>query len=165
MEITDELTLAVERLCGCGFNSSLISNSFLSCFDDSPQHVTYRAVLTGTPTLPTVELASLIHQWTRDTRNVIVQSAGLSVNSTCPLVIVDRDSPECPKDLTNRSSLAPGTPPPSGEIPLDIGPIVGGVIGGLVGLVTMAVLIIVVVVLSLRHHRSGSRDVETKDKE
>ena len=52
-----------------------------------------------------------------------------------------------------------------GEIPLDTAPNVGGVIGGLIGLVTMAVLIIVVVVLSLRHHRSGSRDVETKDKE
>ncbi len=46
-DITNRLTQGIETQCACGFNSSLILNSFIVCFDGSPSHVTYRAVLTG----------------------------------------------------------------------------------------------------------------------
>ena len=155
-DITRELSQGVSEVCGCDFNSSLISRPFIRCFDDSPQHVTYRAVLTGTPTASTVELVSLIDQWIAMTETIIVQSTGLSIDSTCPLVIVDGDSPECSQDLTNRSSRA------TSAIPTEASTIalVGGVIGGVMGLVTVVVVVLTVVVL-VRHHRSGPRNVTT----
>ena len=145
-DITSELIQGVSGMRGCGFNSTLISRPFIRCFDDSPQLVTYRAVLTGTLTASTVELVSLIDQWIAMTETIIVQSTGLSIDSTCPLVIVDRDSPECSQDLTNRSSVQlEGTTPM-----LEVGAIVGGAAGGLVGLVAIVTLVLAAVVLSHR---------------
>ena len=147
-------------MCEYGFNSSLISRPFIRCFDDSPQHVTYRAVLTGTPTVSTLKLVSLIGQWFAITETIIVQSTGLSIDSTCPLVIVDRDSSECPQDFLNRSSLVTSATPAE----ISTGALVGGLIGGLVGLIALVGIVSTVAVL-LRHHRPGSTDMTTKDTE
>ena len=104
MDITNKLVLGVEQQCGCGFNHSHISYSSIRCFVASPQHVTYRAVLSGTPSVSTVEVTSLIGQWitmTDHTHETIrVQSVELDVNSTCPLVIVDFDAPDCLESIT-----------------------------------------------------------------
>ena len=90
-------------LYGCDFNHSHISYSSIRCFVASPQHVTYRAVLSGTPSVSTVEVTSLIHQWITTTdythETIRVQSVELDVNSTCPLVIVDFDAPDCPESI------------------------------------------------------------------
>jgi len=45
---------------------------------EASQHVIYRAMLTGTTTVSTVELTSLAHQWI----GVIVQSNKLIMDST-----------------------------------------------------------------------------------
>ena len=162
MEVTNELILGVDCLCGCGLNSSLISSSFLRCFDNSPQHVTYRAVLTRAPTLSTVELASLIRQWIEMIETIIVQSIGLSVDRMCPLVIVNYDSHECPEDITNCSSSSntpnniPTNAPSSSNTPTTLNPgaIVGGVVGGVVGLVAVIMLVSVVIILLHRFNNT-----------
>ena len=118
--------------------------------------MTYRAVLTGTPTASTVELAFFIDQWTALTETIIVQSTGLSIDSTCPLVIVDRDSPECPLDLTNRSVSATSAAPSEENTPV----VAGGVTGGLVGVISMVVLVTVVVVIATRCHKSKGKSTE-----
>ncbi|XP_064386500.1 CUB and sushi domain-containing protein 3-like isoform X1 [Halichondria panicea] len=61
-DITNSLTQGIESQCACGFNSSLVLNPFIICFDDSPSHVTYRAVLTGTESISTIQLARLMEQ-------------------------------------------------------------------------------------------------------
>ena len=89
---------------GVGFSPSLLTDEFIDCFEGSSSHVTYRAVLTGSENSSVVELISLIEQWIRDTRSIIVQSTRLGLTNTCPVVIADRDSPECPEDITNRTA-------------------------------------------------------------
>ena len=151
-EITDQLLQAMGNLCRCGFNSSHVSDSFIRCFDASPHHVTYRAVLTRTPTVSTVQLVSLITQWLT-IPGILVQSIELSTDRRCPLVIADLDSPECPKSLTTRSQPTPNVEP----MTLNIGAIVGGVIAGLVCLVLLALVSVVtcaVVFLSRRSKRT-----------
>ena len=156
-DITNQLSVGVERLCGCGFNSTLLSDQFIRCFDNSPQRVTYRAVLTGTPTLSTVELASLVNQWIRDSGRIVVQSVRFTLSNDCPLVIADVEGPECPGDLINRTA---------GETSIgntvNIGAVVGGVVGGVLALVITVVFAAAVVVLVIRHRRSGSEDFNTK---
>ena len=173
MDITNKLVLGVEQQCGCGFNHSHISNSSIRCFVASPQHVTYRAVLSGTPSVSTVEVTSLIGQWitmTDHTHETIrVQSVELDVNSTCPLVIVDFDAPDCPESNTtgpNSKSSNPTTRPwpKSTETvavdSLNTSAIVGGVIAGLVGLMFLALTFVVTIaVLSHRSkHSTGSAE-------
>ena len=173
MDITNKLVLGVEQQCGCGFNHSHISNSFIRCFVASPQQMTYRTVLSGTTSVSTLEVAFLIRQWitmTDHTHETIrVQSVELDVNSTCPLVIVDFDAPDCPESITtgpNPKSSNPTTRPwpTSTETmavdSLNTSAIVGGVIAGLVGLMFLGLTFVVTIaVLSHRSkHSTGSTE-------
>ena len=157
-DITTGLVQGVERLCGCGFNTSFVSNPFLQCYDeDSPKHVTYRAVLVETSQATTVELVSYIKQWIQNTQRVVVQSFALGINTTCPVVIVDFNSPECPEAIDVRST----SPPPIDPVPSDIGSIIGGVVAGVFVLVVIVAAVIVIVLLVVRQRRIGSTDVQT----
>ena len=165
-DITNRLIQGVVSLCTCDFNSSLLVNPFIVCFDGSQQYVTYRATLTGTNALSARELVMLVKQWIESDPFVVVQSAGLGVTNTCPVVITSVNSPECPQDITNRSlTTSPSTtdstttsptPPPSTVV--NIGAVVGGVVAGVL---TIAVIVLVILLLLslLRARRSGSKDI------
>ena len=59
-DITNRLVQEVVGQCQCQFDSRYITDSGLRCFDESPQHITYRAVLSETNQTSTVELGSYI---------------------------------------------------------------------------------------------------------
>ncbi len=88
-DITNSLTQGIESQCACGFNSSLVLNSFMVCFDASPNYVTYRAVLTGSESVSTIQLARLMEKWVENDPIVVVQRAGLSATNSCPVVIAN----------------------------------------------------------------------------
>ncbi len=155
---------------GVGYSPSLLTDEFIDCFEGSSSHVTYRAVLSGSENSSVVELISLIEQWIRDTRSIIVQSTRLGLTNTCPVVIADRDSPECPDDITNRtqmatstsiatstSSIATSSPTESAGVVVSVGAVAGGVVAGVLAI---AVLVLIVIVLVMwRQRRSGSKDM------
>ena len=127
--------------------------------------MTYRAVLTGTETASAVELISLIEQWISDTSSIIVQSTRLGLTNTCPVVITDRDSPECPEDITNRTQVATptssiATTSPTESVVVNVGPltVAGWVVAGVLAIAVL-VLIILLVLVMLRQRRSGSKDM------
>ncbi len=169
-DITNKLSQAVDELCGCGFSPSLLSEEFIDCFVDSPDHVTYRAVVTGTESVSVVEIASLIEEWVSKGGSIIVQSTRLGLTSSCPVVIADRDSPECPEDITNRtfstqpppstSGVATSTEAPSVAVSV-VGAVAGGVVAGVLAIIVivLVIVVIIVVVLFLRARRSGSKDI------
>ena len=158
--ISNRLSQGVEGLCACGFSSSLLTDEFIDCFDSSPSLVTYRAVLTGTETVSAVEFLSLIEQWVRDTRSIIVQSTRLGLTNTCPVVITDRDSPECPEDITNRTQVAtPTSSIATTTLTKSVVVSVGAVAGGFAGVLAIAVLVLIVIVVMWRQLRSGSKDM------
>ena len=156
-DITNSLTQGIESQCACGFNSSLILNPFIVCFDDSPSHVTYRAVLTGTESVSTIQLATLMEQWVENDPIVVVQRAGLSVTNSCPIVIANLNSPECPEDITNRTTA---TASPTESVVVNVGPltVAGWVVAGVLAIAVL-VLIILLVLVMLRQRRSGSKDM------
>ena len=156
--ITNRLSQGVEGLCACGFIPSLLTDEFINCFDGSSSHVTYRAVLTATETVSAVELISLIEQWISDTSSIIVQSTRLDLTNTCPVVITDRDSLECPEDITNRTTA---TTSPTESVVVNVGAVVGGVVAGVLAIAVL-VLIILLVLVMLRQRRSGSKDMSDK---
>ncbi len=160
--ITNRLSQGVKGLCACGFSPSLLTDEFIDCFDGSSSHVTYRAVLTGTETVSAVEFISLIKQWVRDTQSIIVQSTRLGLTNTCPVVITDRDSPECPEDITNRTQMATptsfiATSSPTESVVVNVGAVAGGVIAGVLAIAVLVLFVIVLVVL--RQWRPGSKDM------
>ena len=38
-------------------------------------------------------------EWVKETRGLVVERVNLDINHTCPLVIADSGSPECPEQL------------------------------------------------------------------
>ncbi len=170
-DITNSLTQGIKSQCACGFNSSLILNSFMVCFDASPSHVTYRAVLTGSESVSTIQLARLMEQWVENDP-IVVQRAGLSVTNTysCPVVIANLNSPECPEDITNRTQMATptssiatptssiATTSPTESVVVNVGAVAGGVVAGVLAIAVL-VLIILLVLVMLRQRRSGSKDM------
>ena len=154
-DITNSLTQGIESQCACGFNSSLILNSFMVCFDDSPSHVTYRAVLIGTESVSTIQLARLMEQWIENDPIIVVQRAGFSVTNTFPVVITDRNSPEYPEDIINRTTA---TTSPTESVVVNVGAVAGWVVAGVLAIAVL-VLIVIVVLLLLRQRRYGSKDM------
>ena len=164
-DITTGLSNGINNLCSCGLNTSIITNAFLRCFnEDSPQHVTYRAILSETDLITTVELVSYIKQWATATQSLVVQSVQLGINSTCPVVITDFNSRECPQAIENRV-IHPTTSPPasssSGDNVSDSA--VGGAIGGVlfVLLIAAAVVVVLVVVIKCRKTKSLNEQIST----
>ena len=153
VNITNWLSQGVEELCDCGFNSSYLSEEFINCFNNSLDHVTYRAVLMGTENLSVVNIASLISEWVSEGGIIIVQSTRLELTSSCPVVIADRDSPECPQDITNRPlTTSPTTSPtPPSTIMLNIDVVAGGSGAGVV------VITFIIMLLLVRVCRSRSK--------
>ncbi len=163
--ITTRLSQGIEGLCACGFSPSLLTDEFINCFDGSSSHVTYRAVLTGSESVSTIQLARLMEQWVENDPIVVVQSAGLSVTNSCPIVIANLNSPECPEDITNRtqvatptSSIATTSESPTESVVGNVGAVAGGVVAGVLAIAVL-VLIVIVVLLLLRQQRSGSKDM------
>ncbi len=148
-DITNELSHRVDQLCQCGFNISLISRPFIRCFENSPNHVTYRAVLSSSKTLT---IFSFIDRWSKETPSIIVQSAGLRINSTCPVIIANPDSPECPEDLTNRTLII--TVNTDNTPLLSVGAVIGIVIGSLALIVALLVIVILLVALRCQRYKS-----------
>ena len=164
-DITTGLSNGINNLCSCGFNVSFITNAFLRCFnEDSPQHVTYRAILSETDLITTVELVSYIKQWATATQSLVVQSVQLGINSTCPVVITDFNSWECPQAIENRvihPTTSPSASSSSGDNVSDSA--VGGAIGGVlfVLLIAAAVVVVLVVVLKCRKTKSLNEQIST----
>ncbi len=87
-------------------------------------------------------IGSFIYRWSKETPSIIVQSAGLRINSTCPVIIANPNSLECPEDLTNRTlTITVNTPL------LSVGAVIGIVIGSLALIVALLVAVILVVAL------------------
>ncbi|XP_064387615.1 uncharacterized protein LOC135335886 isoform X2 [Halichondria panicea] len=149
-DITNEFSHGVNELCQCGFNTFLISRPFIRCFENSPNHVTYRAVLSSSQTISALIIGSFIDQWSKETPSIIVQSAGLRINSTCPVIIANPDSPECPEDLTNRTLIITANT----DNTLSIGAVIGIVIGSLALILALLVAVILLVALRYRIYKS-----------
>ncbi len=149
-DITNEFSHGVNELCQCGFNTFLISRPFIRCFENSPNHVTYRAVLSSSQTISALIIGSFIDRWSKETPSIIVQSAGLRINSTCPVIIANPDSPECPEDLTNRTLIITANT----DNTLSIGAVIGIVIGSLALILALLVAVILLVALRYRIYKS-----------
>ena len=139
-----------EPFCDCGFNTSFISNAFLKCFNEnSPQHVTYRAVLSETESATTIQLVTYIEQWIGAVQSLVVQGVSIGINNTCPVVIVDLNSLECP-EVTTPPSRTETTDSFSGVNKA----LIGGMIAGLLVLLAVVAAVIVITVVVVRHHRT-----------
>ena len=121
-DVGNAIAQNVARLCRCEFNSTLLSNSHLRCFDESPQIVTFRSQLSETSLSSTMELVSYIELWIGDSDGVVVEGVFLGFQTTCSLVINSLDAVECPGSTDANDKL-------------------GGIVGGVMAAVLLFILV------------------------
>ena len=131
-DIGNTIAQNVARFCHCEFNSTLLLNSHLRCFDESPQIVTFRSQLSQTTQTSTVELVSYIEQWIGDSEGVIVDGVFLGFQTTCSLVINSLDVVECPGGSTDAND--------------NLGGIVGGVMAAVLLFILVGIAIVTLIV-------------------
>ena len=85
----------VEQRCNCGFSRDNITSSAFQCFPDSPQAVTYRAVLHGTSGASSSQILKHIEQWISEGATVSIQSVIYNVDQNCVLAISSNHDNEC----------------------------------------------------------------------
>ncbi len=133
--ITTRLSQGVEGLCACGLSPSLLTDEFSNYFDGASSHVTYRAVLAGSETVSTIQLARLMEQWVENGPIVLASVWLIVVRLSLLTSIV-------------RSALRT----------LNVGKVAGWVVARVFAIAVL-VLIVIVVLLLLSLRMFGSRDM------
>ena len=85
----------MEQRCQCGFTHEQITSSLFQCFPDSPQAVTYRAVLHGTANASSSDIISHLEQWISEGAAISVQNDFINVDTNCVIEISSVDDSEC----------------------------------------------------------------------
>ena len=85
----------VEQRCQCGFTQNQITSSAIQCFLDSPQAVTYRAILHRTANASSSNIISHIEQWISEGPAISVQNVLIDIDTNCVLEIASNLDSEC----------------------------------------------------------------------
>ena len=160
----------------CGITNDVIDKEFVSCFPESPSHVTYRARLQGTSETDSGSLISLIEKWVSDGATIVVTGLLMKVDSKCSVEISSFNEGEC----SETPKTVPG-PTPSLKFNVDSTPGAnagptdstansadntvspGAIIGGIVAvLVILIIAISVIIVMILKYRRGDPKKLRTK---
>ena len=140
-DITREVEEELSGSCECQFFNDIIDEESFSCFEASPNSVTYRARLSGTSERDSASLVSLIEDWVSTGPTIHVRGVLMRVGE------------ECSTFSTAISELSEGICSSSGAqtaTSTSTGAVVGGVTAVVVFLV-VAVTVVVIIALNTRN--------------
>ena len=129
---------------GCDQSLLAITMGAFRCFPGSESAVTYRALLSETYEISSLELQQIIERWISSGRAIVVLSLVLRADPLCPVVVTDVNDAEC------MVTSPPGTGEPDSNA---IAVIVGGASGAALGMVLIIGLVIVVIVVTIVKHK------------
>jgi len=165
-EISARLLEYVEGFCDCEVN--VISNmEHLGCFRKST--LSYRMDLSRIivqADLPAIEIATLIETWTQQVGTIILDDGYiLQFDLSCPTVIPQLNSSECPGGITYRTRFteAPSQTVNTTSDPLLI--IVIGATSGLGALLVVLLILIVFIITVLSISKRRQRPIEFQEPE
>ena len=127
----------------CVLTPDRITDSFWRCFPESPQSVTYRAMVHGTSDRTSAEVVTAIESLVRSDVPIRVLSVEYSFVSECEVQILTESEGKCQTSSGPTSLLVP---------------IVGGALGGVIVL-TLCVIIVILAVVIRRKRRSKKRSL------
>ena len=88
------LVEAIERRCKCHFPTTNLLEESFSC-EDSPNLMTYRNTLLGTPNFNGTQIVGFIQNWVSTRPRIKIERSHVRVDSRCPVAISSLDEPEC----------------------------------------------------------------------
>lgn len=135
----------LQQRCQCSITVERITNAGFRCFPQSPQAVTYRARLHGTPQASVSELLSLVKAWIVSDASIVVQAQLLSPDKNCMVAITSPNEDECQLDESSE---------PTG---MHVGAIIGGTIGLFAVITVIVVASVVIIVALVRNHQRNHK--------
>ena len=144
----------LSAFCQCEITTGVIKEGSFACFEDSANHVTYRAKLSGTPTLNNAFLLPLLETWVFPGPTIKVWGVLLRVDRHCSGAISSLSMGECSQfeTLTNETDETQTTP-----MTENVAAMVGGTVA-IALILTLAVTIITTVALSRCQHEKPCSD-------
>ena len=94
----------MQQRCQCGFTQDQITSSVFRCFSDSPQAVTYRALLHGTANASSSDIISHIGQWIFEGAAISIQNVLIDIDTNCVLEIASNFDKLCITVITDTST-------------------------------------------------------------
>ena len=89
-------------------NTAYITAAYLSCDDQDAGYVIYRARLSSTPTINSMDLVNLLQEWvSMGSASVILEQIALKLDATCAVMISSFDDPICPAATTMKEEQVP----------------------------------------------------------
>ncbi len=137
-DITSAIELGVTDLCNCSLDSVFLSDAILKCFDESPQHVVFRAVLSSVTEQSASELVGLFEKWVISTESVVIQNVHLELDVNCTRVIAGFTDEQCSK--VPQETVSSDT-----QL---LTPVIAGVVVTMIVMVIVVLVIIVVVIVT-----------------
>ena len=120
-DVASELKILLFKFCSCfSLQDNLFSNGGFQCFEESPQHVTFRAQLHGTSTASAMELAAQYEKLLAGGLVLNVEAQLINVDSNCPVVIESLNEAECTIMLFTSSTSETVSNSTSGTLILSI---------------------------------------------
>ena len=147
-DISAAITLNINQCCQCGLSHENITDGVFRCFSNSPQAVTFRALLHGTAKASSSKIVSRIEQWISvNDVTIPVQSVLINVDSSCIVIISSFGDREC--------QLNSEQPKSSNDNPSAI--TIGGITNALLFVLNLAsVAIVIILLLHFRKRRHVS---------
>ena len=143
-DVVQELKTLLFKFCSCiSLQDNLFSNGGFQCFEESPQHVTFRAELHGTSRLSAMELAAQYEKLLAGGLVLNVEAQLINVDSNCPVVIDSLNEAECTMYTAN------STP----ESVVNLTTILSIVISIFIIFILTVMSIIIIMVFAIKHNR------------
>ena len=136
-----------EERCQCGLTESHITLPKFRCFAESENAVTFRAILSNTPTAMPTEVAAFIMEWLKQGALIAFEFVFISVDGSCQVIISSILDPECNDPVTGSQTTSVVT---------------GAVIGGILLLLVIVAIVCFVVCFWAYRKRSGAFNIAQK---
>ena len=150
-DIVSGLKALLFNFCSCiSLQDNLFSNGGFQCFEESPQHVTFRAQLHGTSTASAMELAAQYEKLLAGGIVLNVEAQLINVDSNCPVVIESLNESECSNTFTTSLTSETAT---SGTLILYI--VISMPV--IVILIILIIIIVIIAVVLKRKRESGNQ--------
>ena len=150
--ITEDVASELRQLCQCSLSSAYITAAQLSCDQQVPDDVIFRAILSSTMDVSNTDFISILQEWVMsETAAVAVGGLRLNIDATCKVPLQSFNDRICPSSASKESTTSgPKVDENSSSVLNIIAPIVGTIAGGVV----LILVVIIAIQIFNRCHKA-----------
>lgn len=107
-EANENLASVIQQSCNCQYTISAFQKAKFYCFNESPNYVTYRALIVAQSNVTEAYIVGEINKWLSSKPSLSIIGEVLQVDTDCPIVILEINEPECASYVQNSNFVLIG---------------------------------------------------------